>query len=63
MYLMYYSDPGTSRRVYTLRKADPADGATYSAHPTRFSPDDRFSRHRIVLKKRLGLLLTQQQAK
>ncbi|XP_077424605.1 protein Bouncer-like isoform X2 [Vanacampus margaritifer] len=33
---------------------------TTSAHPARFSPDDRFSRHRGTLKKRFGLLLTQQ---
>ena len=28
-------------------------------HAARFSPDDKFSRQRIVLKKRFGLLLTQ----
>jgi hypothetical protein len=26
----------------------------------RFSPDDKFSRHRVTIKKRYGLLLTQQ---
>jgi hypothetical protein len=26
----------------------------------RFSPDDKFSRHRVTIKKRFGLLLTQQ---
>ena len=29
----------------------------------RFSPDDKFSRQRVVLKKRFGLLMTQQPAK
>lgn len=28
----------------------------------RFSPDDKFSRHRVTVKKRYGLLLTQQPA-
>jgi H/ACA ribonucleoprotein complex subunit 3 len=32
---------------------------TKSAHPARFSPDDKYSRHRVVLKKRFGLLITQ----
>ncbi|KAJ3146984.1 hypothetical protein HK101_002263, partial [Irineochytrium annulatum] len=35
---------------------------TKSAHPARFSPDDKFSRHRVTLKRRFGLLLTQQPA-
>lgn len=25
---------------------------TKSAHPARFSPDDKFSRHRVTIKKR-----------
>lgn len=33
---------------------------TISAHPARFSPEDKYSRQRIVIKKRFGLLLTQQ---
>lgn len=28
----------------------------------RFSPDDKFSRHRVTIKKRYGILLTQQPA-
>ncbi|RUS14809.1 hypothetical protein BC938DRAFT_477206 [Jimgerdemannia flammicorona] len=32
---------------------------THSAHPARFLPDDKFSHHRITLKKRFNLLLTQ----
>jgi H/ACA ribonucleoprotein complex subunit 3 len=29
----------------------------------RFSPDDKFSRHRVTIKKRFGILLTQLPAK
>lgn len=36
---------------------------TKSAHPARFSPDDKYSRHRVTLKKRFNLLLTQLPAK
>ncbi len=32
-----------------------------SAHPARFSPDDKFSRERIVCKKRFNILRTQVQ--
>ncbi len=38
----------------------PAEIPTQSAHPARFSPDDKYSRQRIMLKKRFGLLLPQQ---
>jgi H/ACA ribonucleoprotein complex subunit 3 len=59
MHLMYTEDPVTGQRKYTLRKV--LDGVvTKSAHPARFSPDDKYSRHRVLLKKRYGLLLTQQ---
>ena len=37
----------------------PDGRATLTAHPARFSPDDQYSRHRITIKKRFGLLLTQ----
>jgi len=47
-------------RVYTMKKLSPSVKPTQSAHPARFSPDDKFSRHRITVKKRFGLLLTQQ---
>jgi H/ACA ribonucleoprotein complex subunit 3 len=30
---------------------------TKSAHPARFSPDDKYSRQRVTLKKRYGLLI------
>lgn len=55
---MYYSDEAGTR-VYTLDKTAPDGTPTQSAHPARFSPDDKFSRERIVLKKRFGLLPTQ----
>ncbi|KAG0171158.1 snoRNP complex protein [Apophysomyces sp. BC1034] len=62
MYLMYFmNDKG--ERVYTLKKVDPSGRATHSAHPARFSPDDKFSRHRITIKKRYKLLLSQQPAR
>jgi H/ACA ribonucleoprotein complex subunit 3 len=60
MHLMYIPDPANaSKRVYTLKKV--IDGqVSKSAHPARFSPDDKYSRHRVTIKKRYGLLLTQQ---
>ncbi|ROT65806.1 hypothetical protein C7M84_016214 [Penaeus vannamei] len=45
-----------------LRKVDPEGRPTASAHPARFSPEDKYSRQRIVIKRRFGLLLTQQPA-
>ncbi|PNH06007.1 H/ACA ribonucleoprotein complex subunit 3 [Tetrabaena socialis] len=59
MYLMYYDDEA-GNRVYTLQKLAPDGTPTKSAHPARFSPDDKFSRERITCKKRFGLLPTQQ---
>lgn len=57
MYLMYYLDE-EGKRVYTLEKVSPTDGqATISAHPARFSPEDAYSRERILMKKRFNLLL------
>ena len=41
------------------QKLSPAGLPTSSAHPARFSPDDRFSRHRLALKRRFGVLPTQ----
>lgn len=56
MYLMFYlNDEG--KRVYTLAKVAPNGQATVSAHPARFSPEDKYSRERIVMKKRFNLLL------
>ncbi|KAL4915610.1 H/ACA ribonucleoprotein complex, subunit Nop10 [Aspergillus aurantiobrunneus] len=59
MHLMYTLDQD-GKRVYTLKKVTPTGEVTKSAHPARFSPDDKYSRHRVTLKKRYGLLLTQQ---
>jgi len=58
MHLMYTLD-SAGKRVYTLKKVASGE-VTKSAHPARFSPDDKYSRHRVTLKKRYGLLLTQQ---
>lgn len=58
MHLMYYTNDA-GQRVYTLNKI--ADNrVTKSAHPARFSPDDKYSRQRVTLKKRYGLLMSQQ---
>nr|XP_056719852.1 H/ACA ribonucleoprotein complex subunit 3 [Euleptes europaea] len=59
MFLLFYLNE-QGDRVYTLKKTDPAGEPTCSAHPARFSPDDKYSRHRITIKKRFGLLMTQQ---
>eukprot|EP01147_Barroeca_monosierra_P004465 gene4466-6713_t len=58
MFLMYYLD-NNGRRVYTLKKVDPNGKPTFSAHPARFSPDDKYSRHRVTLKRRFGILMSQ----
>ncbi|KAI6246881.1 H/ACA ribonucleoprotein complex subunit NOP10 [Erysiphe necator] len=58
MHLMYTID-GNGKRVYTLKKVVSGE-VSKSAHPARFSPDDKYSRHRVTLKKRYGLLMTQQ---
>ncbi|KIW07285.1 H/ACA ribonucleoprotein complex subunit 3 [Verruconis gallopava] len=58
MHLMYTLD-ADGKRIYTLKKVVEGE-VTKSAHPARFSPDDKYSRHRVTLKKRYGLLLTQQ---
>ncbi|ODN05064.1 H/ACA ribonucleoprotein complex subunit 3 [Orchesella cincta] len=58
MHLMFYLDKNGDR-VYTLKKEDPKGNPTISAHPARFSPEDQYSRERIIIKKRFGLLLSQ----
>ncbi len=58
MYLMYYLDV-SGNRVYTLSKVDPEGNPTFSAHPARFSPEDKYSRQRILVKSRFGLMPTQ----
>jgi H/ACA ribonucleoprotein complex subunit 3 len=41
---MYTEDPSSGKRIYTLKKV--LDSVvTKSAHPARFSPDDKYSRY------------------
>jgi H/ACA ribonucleoprotein complex subunit 3 len=42
------------------QKETPAGKITQSAHPARFSPDDKFSAHRVACKKRFGLYMPNQ---
>lgn len=42
------------------QKENPAGKLTESAHPARFSPDDKFSAARVANKTRFGVLPTQQ---
>ncbi|RDA84423.1 hypothetical protein CP532_2879 [Ophiocordyceps camponoti-leonardi (nom. inval.)] len=58
MHLMYTLDQ-QGNRLYTLKKVVAGGKVTKSAHPARFSPDDKWSRQRVTLKRRFGLLLTQ----
>ena len=55
MHLMYTLDPA-GKRIYTLKKVLSGE-VTKSAHPARFSPDDKWSRQRVTMKKRYGLLI------
>ncbi|XP_011083035.1 H/ACA ribonucleoprotein complex subunit 3-like protein [Sesamum indicum] len=59
MYLQFYINENGDK-VYTTKKESPLGLATQSAHPARFSPDDKYQRQRVLLKKRFGLLPTQQ---
>ncbi|XP_073316096.1 H/ACA ribonucleoprotein complex subunit 3-like protein isoform X1 [Primulina huaijiensis] len=59
MYLQFYINENGDK-VYTTKKESPLGLATRSAHPARFSPDDKYARQRVLLKKRYGLLPTQQ---
>lgn len=60
MHLMYTLG-ADGKRIYTLLKLTAEGEITKSAHPARFSPDDKYSRQRVTLKKRFGLLPTQQE--
>eukprot|EP01041_Mallomonas_annulata_P000261 gene261-477_t len=42
-----------------FQKVDPNGVPCISAHPARFSPDDKFSKERITCKKRFNILPTQ----
>jgi H/ACA ribonucleoprotein complex subunit 3 len=56
---MYYLN-AEGNRVYSLKKATPEGNPTISAHPARFSPDDKFSKQRLITKKRHGILMVDQ---
>ncbi|KAK4099594.1 hypothetical protein N658DRAFT_498301 [Parathielavia hyrcaniae] len=59
MHLMFLPEANGSTRRYTLKKV--MDGqVTKSAHPARFSPDDKWSRHRLAVRKRFAVLLLAQ---
>ncbi|KAF5313046.1 hypothetical protein D9619_002530 [Psilocybe cf. subviscida] len=58
MHLMYTLDEA-GNRIYSLKKVTDSGKVTKSAHPARFSPDDKFSRQRVTIKKRYNVLLTQ----
>lgn len=47
MHLMYTLD-ANGKRVYTLKKVATGE-VTKSAHPARFSPDDKYSRYACPL--------------
>ena len=61
MLLMYYLDD-EGKRVYTLDKTAPDGSPCESAHPARFSPDDKFSKYRILTKRKFNMLPHQQPA-
>jgi H/ACA ribonucleoprotein complex subunit 3 len=63
MHLMYFIDPVSGKRTYTLKKDTPIGEPSKSAHPARFSPDDKFSKERMATKQRFGLLPTQVEGK
>ena len=59
---MFTVNAKTGLREYTLKKVQNGE-VTKSAHPARFSPDDKYSRHRVTIKKRYGILMTQRPSK
>ena len=63
MQLRYYLNEN-GKRVYTLeaqvKSEGEEDAASFSAHPARFSPDDKYSDQRIKCKKRFGVLKIQE---
>ena len=54
--LLRYTFDEDNKRVYTMKFIDTNNQPTVSAHPARFSPDDKFSEERLILKKRHNLL-------
>ncbi|XP_048374163.1 H/ACA ribonucleoprotein complex subunit 3-like [Sphaerodactylus townsendi] len=59
MFLQFYLNE-QGDRVYTLKKIDPSGQPTCSAHPAQAPRRLGYSRHRITIKKRFGVLMTQQ---
>lgn len=57
MHLMYTLD-GNGKRQYTLKKITDGE-VTKSAHPARFSPDDKYSRYVERSRIRWGLMILQ----
>ena len=43
--------------IKQTQKMNPENKVTESAHPARFSPDDKFSSQRVAMKKRFGIYL------
>lgn len=62
MYLKYFID-AMGRKKYTLKREDPRGEPTFWAHPARFSPEDKNSKYRILIKKRFNILKTQEPAR
>ncbi|KAK5656900.1 hypothetical protein OQA88_4451 [Cercophora sp. LCS_1] len=56
MHLMMSSEAGSAKRRYTLKKFLQGEGITQSAHPARFSPDDKYSKYRNAIRRRYGRL-------
>ena len=56
--MRFYLDK-KGERVYTMKYKTDDGQYTFSAHPARFSPDDKFSHERLLSKKRNNVLLTQ----
>ena len=47
----------TTQHAARQQKFNPEKKVTESAHPARFSPDDKFSSQRVAMKKRFGVYL------
>lgn len=60
--MRYYLDDA-GKRIYTMKYTIEEGQFSFSAHPARFSPDDKFSHERILSKSRNDVLLTQQAVK
>uniref|UniRef100_A0A8C6HYR2 H/ACA ribonucleoprotein complex subunit 3 n=1 Tax=Mus spicilegus TaxID=10103 RepID=A0A8C6HYR2_MUSSI len=59
MFLQYYVNE-KGYHCYTLKKFDPMGQQTCPAHPAHFSPDDKYSKQQVTIKKCFKVLMTQQ---